>query len=946
MSDYFNMRVLGEEDRNASSIIGHVAYTSRCKMHDEVLKNLGSKKHTFDFTDRRDELYYTALLVPPNAPEFWKNSPLITWTEAQKSELAASTGLYRKKAQLAKLATVHFNRVSGIPLWEQVACLEAFLKQQFVDPGLVAQIDVHPYGSSLRPDTNAEDQDKIEQELENYPNTKIIDVDRIPDEPLITTEHILRLPDGRCFIYMPHGHVTISTRIVTPEGFSKHKARHLNPSFAKGRVTDGDDWTDKWIKHQNEWYKANGYPASGVKTKVFERSYTGKAHNTEAGQDEAEAIRQETLRRLRSESDFLIELALEHQATFSAQDLRYILRRAGMTPKEAGRYVSKALKRRDVTELYDVMTSKPYKIYTCIDVRHQERLVLQLSDVIKARRFNVKEEALQTAIVSRTMNAEQVEAFRRHVGGEGITFCQGRAGAGKSYMVSAVREAHEASGYDVVGLAPTNSVASDMKKDGFAQASTVHAAVFKGEKGKLGWNENTIVVVDEAGMLDTEILLKLMCQVATSGAKLVMVGDDRQLSSVGRGGMWPLLTDRHGAALMNKINRQEEDWQKAASVAFSEGRVGDAVRAYNDQDHVHWAGRVGEAMSSLLKQYAQDTKAEPNGMRFIYASTNATVNELNAHVHNLRAGRGEVTAVQTYETDRGQIQMGVGDRIQFYDNKKDIGIINGLMGRVVAAKSREIQVETESGETIRFDPTEFTDFGHGYAGTVYRGQGKTVAQSYCLYDSKFAWSAKSAYVAMTRHKKQVDLFVPRELAPDFEHLVRQVSREGRDGASLNWATRSELQEFRTLAKIKAPASKDQFKKTWCELWAEFVVRSTDVISGIADATYTAINAVLGEKARPKTDDTSFDVKAYRRTMRNRAYRYLVDEYNQLTELLELTEFPDELEVPKQKLHALMAIAEEKRLDLTDDPRPAQDAKRDAEYREAIKQAQRPQKKKT
>lgn len=151
MSDYFNMRVLGEDDRKYSSIIGHVAYTSRCKMIDEIQKGLGHKKHTFDFTTRQDELYSSTLLLPPNAPAFWKNNPLIVWTEAQKAEVAASTGGYRKKAQLAKLATVHFNRVSGIPLWEQVACLEAFLKQQFFDHGVVVQVDVHPYGSPLRP---------------------------------------------------------------------------------------------------------------------------------------------------------------------------------------------------------------------------------------------------------------------------------------------------------------------------------------------------------------------------------------------------------------------------------------------------------------------------------------------------------------------------------------------------------------------------------------------------------------------------------------------------------------------------------------------------------------------------------------------------------------------------------------------------------------------------
>ena len=752
MSTYANIRILSVEDRKHSSIVGLVAYTARCKMHDAVLKRLGHSKHTFDFSSRREELFHSVLLLPPHAPKFWQNNPEVVWTAAEESEVAKSTGKFRKNAQLAKVGTFHFDRVAGVPLWEQVACLEAFCKQQYVDKGVAVQLDVHPYGSALCPDQNGADREKLEDELRLHPNTKIIDVKRIPDEPPCHTEHILRLPDGRHFIYMPHAHLAISTRTVTPEGFSKRKARHLNPGFANGRVMDGDDWTDQWVRHQNEWYGARGQGLRIVKTNLFERRRTGKAYRTEAGRLEADVIRDETLESLR-DPDVLLDKVLEHNATFSVKELQYLLRRAGMKPHEAKRHATEVLKRHDVVELYDVTTSEARQIYTRKDAREQERMTLRLSDAIAARRYKVKEAAIQKAIASRTMNAEQVEAFRRHVGGEGVTLCQGRAGAGKSYMVGAVREVHEASKYRVIGLAPTNAVAADMKKDGFLEASTVHAAVFAAEKGKAKWNDKTLIIVDEAGMLDTEILLKLLRHVAATGAKLVMVGDDRQLASVGRGGMWPLLTDRYRASLMNQINRQEEDWQKAASVALSEGRSGDALRDYNDRGYIHWNGYIDDAMDALLEKYDKDTQADPDGVRFIYASTNEAVNALNAEVHGLHVARGDVIDVHAFETKRGPINMGVGDRLQFYENKKDAGVINGLMGKVIGASPDEVKVLTDAGDVVSIDPQDYQNFGHGYAGTVYRGQGKTVAHSYCFYDSKFSWSAKSAYVAMTRHKK-------------------------------------------------------------------------------------------------------------------------------------------------------------------------------------------------
>lgn len=943
MSAYFNLRILGADDREHSSIVGSVAYTMRAKLHDEVLKALEHKKHTFDFTAKQDELFCSHLLLPDVAPDTWRRDLELLWTEAERAEIAKSTGRFRKGAQLAKVGTVHFDRVQGIPLWEQLACLEAFCKQKFVDQGVVVQIDVHPYGSALFPDRNKGGRRKIKDERRLHPNTRIIDVDSIPDEPPCDTEHILRLPDGRHYIYMPHAHLTISTRTVGPEGFSKNKARHLNPGFANGRVTDGDDWTDRWVRHQNEWYGARGGGPRAVKAPSLERKRTGKAYRTEAGRAEADAAREALLERLR-DPDELLSAALEHQATFTLKDLQYLLRRAGMTPKDARHHAGLALKRSDVVPLYDVMTSERRNIYTRIDIRHQERMTLQLSDVIASNCHRAAPSAIQDAVTSKTMNAEQLEAFERHVIGPGVTFTQGRAGAGKSYMVGAVREAYEASGYRAVGLAPTNAVAADMKKDGFGEASTAHAAVFKAEAGKLDWDAKTLIVVDEAGMLDTDILMRLLRHVAASGAKLVMVGDDRQLSSVGRGGMWPLLTDHHGATLMNEINRQEQDWQKAASVAFSEGRIGDAVRAYEGRGHVQWSDQVEDAAHDLLEQYAQDSAKDPDGVRFIYAATNATVNDLNARVHELRAQRGEISDIQTYETDRGFMDMGVGDRIQFYANEKPKGIINGLHGRVIKADQNIIQVETDAGEIVTFDPTEYTNFGHGYAGTVYRGQGKTVSQAYCLYDSKFAWSAKSAYVAMTRHKRQVDLYVPRELAPDFEHLVRQVSREGRDGASLNWATKGDLEMFADVVRKKAPAKKDPYKQTWSKLWSDFVAKITDAAATIADPVRQAATAILDRPVvETDTDADAFDLEAYRKDLRAMAAYGLWGEYAELIKRHEVTEDLDARKVLGSKITAVQDRAEETGVDLSNDPRPAQrKVREDKAKKERLKAARQRQ----
>ena len=87
--------------------------------------------------------------------------------------------------------------------------------------------------------------------------------------------------------------------------------------------------------------------------------------------------------------------------------------------------------------------------------------------------------------------------------GQNLNIIQGRAGVGKSYVLNAIRGAHEAGGFRVLGLAPTNKVAQDLKHDGFQDAKTCHSFLFAFKNGREKLDSNTLVVVDEAGMLGT-----------------------------------------------------------------------------------------------------------------------------------------------------------------------------------------------------------------------------------------------------------------------------------------------------------------------------------------------------------------------------------------------------------------------------------------------------------
>src|SRR3712207_2135531 len=112
-------------------------------------------------------------------------------------------------------------------------------------------------------------------------------------------------------------------------------------------------------------------------------------------------------------------------------------------------------------------------------------------------------------------------------------------------------------------------------------ASTVHAALFALKNGRAHWDRRTVVVVDEAAMLDNRITGEVLAAARQAGAKVVLAGDDRQLASIERGGLFAELRQRHGSAAVTHGTRQRGEWQRAAVEGLAGGRFGGAGWAFD-----------------------------------------------------------------------------------------------------------------------------------------------------------------------------------------------------------------------------------------------------------------------------------------------------------------------------------------------------------------------------
>ncbi|HEY1757670.1 MAG TPA: AAA family ATPase [Bryobacteraceae bacterium] len=473
----------------------------------------------------------------------------------------------------------------------------------------------------------------------------------------------------------------------------------------------------------------------------------------------------------------LLESMTKQRATFTARDLDWTLVQRIESPLERAEFAAQILSRPEIISL---VGEGPMPRYTTTTVLESEREVVRAAEELGRSSHHEMSIAGRASILKQakyeSISREQVRALRHATGAEGLALIDGQAGTGKSYVISAIREVYESQGRRVIGLAPTNAVAQNMKEEGFAQARTLHSELFALDNGRSQWDRNSVVMVDEAAMIDTRNLGRLTVHARDAGAKMILIGDDRQLASIERGGMFSVLKDRYGAAELIEVRRQRAAEDRRAAELMAKGNFRDALASHGERDGITWTANQSEAADALIKQWAKDHATDPARSRFVFAYTNHDVSELNGALRAMRAERGELGPSTRFETKHGPADFAKHDRIQFTGTDKRRGIYNGQVGTVqsIEGASVTVMLDGKRKRAVTFDAREFQDFRHGYAGTIYKGQGRTIDQTYLFHSEH--WRAATSYVALTRHSHQTQLFVARDTAADMKELAAQMSR--------------------------------------------------------------------------------------------------------------------------------------------------------------------------
>ena len=344
--------------------------------------------------------------------------------------------------------------------------------------------------------------------------------------------------------------------------------------------------------------------------------------------------------------------------------------------------------------------------------------------------------------------------------GAGVDVVVGRAGSGKTTALAASDMAWRRAGFSVTGAALSTRAALGLEEEAGIPSTTLSRLLKNLDRGTsvLGSNSvlgpNSVVVLDEAGMVGTRQLGILLDRASEVGAKVVLVGDPRQLPEIEAGGAVAGLIERLGAVELTGNHRQGAAWERMALDELRHGNPIWGLAAFELADRVHSAPSMAEARDQLVDAWLNARRTGDDSV--MLAVNRDDVSALNRLARTALRRSGELGADQV---DIDGLRLVEGDRVICLRNDRVLNVVNGTQGTVRSITDEEVTLTTNQG--LRHIPFGYVNDGHldhGYATTIHKSQGLTVDRAFVLATDSL--TREAGYVAMSRARKGTDLYVP------------------------------------------------------------------------------------------------------------------------------------------------------------------------------------------
>jgi Ti-type conjugative transfer relaxase TraA len=553
---HLHVKVIGR--KSGSSAVASAAYRSGSRLRDERL----DRSH--DFSAKRG-VVHSEVMLSENAPEAWGDRERL-WNDVEAFEV-------RKDAQLAR--EVEFAIPCEMTQAQGIELARNFVQAEFIGLGMIADLNVH----------------------------WDIGADGMPK---------------------PHAHVMLTMRAVDENGFGS-KVRDWN------RTEMVERWRERWAEIANERLAEldidaridhRSLEAQGIvlepQSQIGAPAQRIEGEGIEAA-DRAE-IHREIARnngeRIIADPSVALDAITQQQSTFTQRDMAKFAHRHSDGIDQFNEVMGAVRGAPDLVELGK--DGRGEDRFTTHEMIEAEQRLHRAAELMAERERHAVDDADRQAALLRAeqcglvLSGEQAGALAHITDGRDLGIVVGYAGTGKSAMLGVAREAWEAAVYEVRGVALSGIAAENLESGSGISSRTIASMEHSWQQGRDALTSRDVLVIDEAGMVGTRQLERVLSHAAEAGAKVVLVGDIKQLQAIEAGAAFRSIHERHG-----EVRRQREDWQRDATRDLANGRTGNALEAYRSHGMVHEAQTREQARADLIDRWDRDRQASLDRSRII-----------------------------------------------------------------------------------------------------------------------------------------------------------------------------------------------------------------------------------------------------------------------------------------------------------------------------------------
>ncbi|MBY0281482.1 MAG: Ti-type conjugative transfer relaxase TraA [Alphaproteobacteria bacterium] len=742
------------------------------------------------------DVEHCELSIPENSPQ-WVQELRVGDVHKNSEKLWNAVEQFEKRVDAQVYRDIEFSLPHELNIEQRLELAREFIKDNFTSKGMIADWCVH---------NHFDEKEKIEK-----PHVHVMLTLR---EAVERDATILQKLKSYIGLERASAEMVFGPKVV--EWNSKILLCHWREKWADyANVHLAKAGLDIRIDHRS--YEDQGIeliPQPKLGKSVKEMGYRGEYVDRFL---EMKAVQEKNKELIRENPSLVLDYITRYQSTFTRQDIAKVVNRYIDDAKE----FQLILGQIEVSEQLVTLSANDQGEALKLTTKDMIRVEKQIVEMARDSALNHPSCPPSLSSIELSLNKgneklkehgglskDQVHAIEHMVSEGQLKVIVGYAGAGKTTCLDIAQEIWQESGYRVVGAAPTGKAASNLQSIGIA-SKTLHKWEQEWRRDREQLNKNTVLILDEAGMVDSQRLHFLLKESKEQGFKLVLVGDPEQLPPIEAGAPTRAIMEAVGFAELSTIVRQKVDWQKEASQHLATHQTEKALEVYHQNNSIHYSleakDQLIEDWIDHVRKNTEEKLASPHhpvSTSLILAHTNQDVKELN-HLARLRMQKegflddtnyrftiSRPLNLETLDQDQTdspnhhpfkpkiiseEREFAIGDQIIFSRNDYGLNVRNGQLAKIIDIQEELISVQKEDQSSLTFDMGNYNHIDHGYATTIHKSQGTTV-------DKTFVYASPSlnkhlTYVALTRHKEDVQVYVDSNSIPTKEDLFQALSKE-------------------------------------------------------------------------------------------------------------------------------------------------------------------------